>query len=300
MEPFSPVLSVPLLLCRQNPLAMSSISPSVTFNAQPNLPRAHANASNPHNPVVFFDVTIGGHNAGRIVMELFADVTPKTAENFRSFCTGEYRKTDVPLGYKGSPFHRSEDPADAQRNTRRTAEGSLARSTEAHMSLEADSQPAPTRTWSCPRLRPTSLSFRRLIHLSPALLAVCCSLCPFSLCAVPVVCRVIKDFMLQGGDFLKGDGTGSMSIYQGVPFKDESFQIKHTEAGLLSMANSGANTNGCQFFITCAKAEWLDNKHVVFGKVIDGMLTVRRIENVATGPNNKPKLPVIISQCGEL
>lgn len=85
---------------------MSSISPSVTFNAQPNLPRAHANASNPHNPVVFFDVSIGGHNAGRIVMELFADVTPKTAENFRQFCTGEYRKTDVPLGYKGSPFHR--------------------------------------------------------------------------------------------------------------------------------------------------------------------------------------------------
>lgn len=68
----------------------------------------------------------------------------------------------------------------------------------------------------------------------------------------------------------------------------------------LPQANSGPNTNGCQFFITCAKAEWLDNKHVVFGKVIDGMLTVRRIENVATGPNNKPKLPVLISQCGEL
>lgn len=61
-----------------------------------------------------------------------------------------------------------------------------------------------------------------------------------------------------------------------------------------------ADTNGCQWFITTAKAEWLDNKHVVFGKVIDGMLTVRRIENVQTGPNNKPKLPVIIAQCGEL
>jgi len=105
---------------------------------------------------VFFDVSIGGHNAGRIVMELFADVVPKTCENFREFCTGEYRKADVPLGYKGAPFH-----------------------------------------------------------------------------------RVIKDFMLQGGDFLKGDGTGSISIYQGVPFKDESFQLQHKEPGLLSMANSG-------------------------------------------------------------
>lgn len=150
-------------------------------------------------------------------------------------------------------------------------------------SAAAESQRAHAR-WTLFALPLTRCSLR----------SVCVLLC------FPPSLRVIKDFMLQGGDFLKGDGTGSMSIYQGVPFKDESFQIKHTEAGLLSMANSGANTNGCQFFITCAKAEWLDNKHVVFGKVIDGMLTVRRIENVATGPANKPKLPVIISQCGEL
>ncbi|KAJ1509951.1 cytochrome P450 monooxygenase 7 [Coelomomyces lativittatus] len=111
--------------------------------------------------------------------------------------------------------------------------------------------------------------------------------------------RIIKDFMIQGGDFIKGDGTGRWSIY-GDTFPDESFHHPHTEAGLLSMANSGPNTNGCQFFITCSKAEFLDGKHVVFGKVIDGLLTLRKIENVMTGPNNRPKLPVVITECGEM
>lgn len=106
--------------------------------------------------------------------------------------------------------------------------------------------------------------------------------------------------MIQGGDFLKGDGSGSMSIY-GDKFADENFTLKHTGPGLLSMANSGKNTNGCQFFITATKTDYLDNKHVVFGKLIDGdgLLTLRKIENVQTGPNNKPKLPVLITECGE-
>jgi peptidyl-prolyl isomerase H (cyclophilin H) len=179
-------------------------------------PKAHPNVKNASNPVCFFDISIGGHNAGRIVMELFADKCPKTAENFRQFCTGEFKKADAPLGYKGAPFH-----------------------------------------------------------------------------------RIIKDFMIQGGDFVKGDGLGSISIY-GTHFSDESFELKHVSAGLLSMANSGANTNGCQFFVTCNKCEWLDGKNVVFGQVIDGLLTVRKVENVATGLNNKPKLPVVITQCGQL
>ncbi|PNI52582.1 PPIH isoform 1 [Pan troglodytes] len=176
-------------------------------------------------------------------IELFADVVPKTAENFRQFCTGEfrrvllapvhgklerpcavtpslflfgYRKDGVPIGYKGSTFH-----------------------------------------------------------------------------------RVIKDFMIQGGDFVNGDGTGVASIYRG-PFADENFKLRHSAPGLLSMANSGPSTNGCQFFITCSKCDWLDGKHVVFGKIIDGLLVMRKIENVPTGPNNKPKLPVVISQCGEM
>ncbi|KAL8198588.1 UNVERIFIED_CONTAM: hypothetical protein K2H54_016986 [Gekko kuhli] len=173
-------------------------------------------ASNPNNPVVFFDITIGGQEVGRMKVELFADVVPKTAENFRQFCTGEFRKDGVPIGYKGSTFH-----------------------------------------------------------------------------------RVIKDFMIQGGDFVNGDGTGVASIYRG-PFADENFKLKHSAPGLLSMANSGPSTNGCQFFITCSKCDWLDGKHVVFGKIIDGLLVMRKIENVPTGPNNKPKLPVVIAQCGEM
>lgn len=177
----------------------------------------HARPTNPKNPVVFFDITIGNVPAGRIKMELFADVVPKTAENFRQFCTGEHRKQGQPLGYKDSVFH-----------------------------------------------------------------------------------RVIKDFMIQGGDFPKGDGSGCVSIY-GSSFDDENFTATHTGPGLLSSANSGPNTNGCQFFITCAKSEWLDGKHVVFGRVLgESLLVVRKIENVQTGANNRPKLVCKVVQCGEL
>ena len=169
--------------------------------------------------MVFFDITIGGLPAGRIKMELFKDVVPKTAENFRQFCTGEFSRGGHPVGYKNSPFH-----------------------------------------------------------------------------------RVIKEFMLQGGDFLKQDGTGRMSIY-GERFEDENFVLRHEGPGYLSMANSGPNTNGCQFFLTCTKCDWLDGKHVVFGKVLDpaSLMVLRKVENIQCDPkSNKPKLPVLIAQSGEL
>lgn len=172
------------------------------------------------NPVVFFDISIGGAPIGRIKMELFASKVPRTAENFRQFCTGQFKRNSVPQGYKGCCFH-----------------------------------------------------------------------------------RVISEFMIQGGDFVAGNGSGRMSIY-GPKFDDEPCDTKFsfTEPGLLAMANSGPNTNGCQFFITCGPCTWLDGKHVVFGKVIDGLKVVRAIEAVSTDPakNNKPKLECKITECGQL
>lgn len=167
----------------------------------------------------FFDVSIGGLPAGRIVFELQPELAPKTCENFRALCTGEKgigQKTGKPLHYKGIVFH-----------------------------------------------------------------------------------RVVKDFMIQSGDFSNSNGTGGESIYGGT-FDDEEFTLKHDKPFLLSMANRGKNTNGSQFFITTQPAPHLDNVHVVFGTVVSGHDLVRQIEQLPVDRNSRPLQDAVVANCGEL
>ena len=164
------------------------------------------------NPVVWFDLSVGQNPIGRLEIELFADVVPKTAENFRALCTGA---AGTRLTFANSIFH-----------------------------------------------------------------------------------RIIPGFMAQGGDITNQDGTGGTSIY-GKSFKDENFTVKHDRPALLSMANSGAHTNGSQFFITFKAAPHLNGRHVVFGRVTQGLRVLKIIEGVRTGKNDVPLQTVKVVACGQ-
>ncbi|XP_008055339.2 peptidyl-prolyl cis-trans isomerase A-like, partial [Carlito syrichta] len=109
--------------------------------------------------------------------------------------------------------------------------------------------------------------------------------------------RIIPGFMCQGGDFTRHNGTGGKFIY-GEKFDDENFILKHTGPGILSMANAGPDRNSSQFFI-CTKTEWLDGKHVVFGKVKEGMNVVQAMEGLGF-KNSKTSKKITIADCGQL
>ncbi|PRW56328.1 cyclophilin [Chlorella sorokiniana] len=110
--------------------------------------------------------------------------------------------------------------------------------------------------------------------------------------------RVIPQFMCQGGDFTRGNGTGGESIY-GEKFADEGFQLKHTGPGVLSMANAGPNTNGSQFFLCTVATPWLDGKHVVFGNVVEGLDVVKKVESYGS-QSGKTSQTITIADCGQL
>ncbi|KAG5723860.1 hypothetical protein E4T56_gene9834 [Termitomyces sp. T112] len=170
-------------------------------------------------PRTFFDFTVDNQPLGRVIFELFNDTAPKTAENFRTLCTGERGispSSQHPLYYKNSTIHRS-----------------------------------------------------------------------------------IQDFMIQGGDFTKFNGTGGESIY-GSSFVDEDLERPLDAEALLCMANKGSNTNNSQFFITLRECPHLNGKHVVFGRVIRGFDIVQKISTMPVDGKSRPLTPVVISNCGEL
>jgi len=175
--------------------------------------------SNELNPVVFITIKIADEAPFTFEIELFKNLVPKTAENFRALCTGEKGagKECLKLTYKGSPIH-----------------------------------------------------------------------------------KIIKDFLIEGGDIVNFDGTGGESIY-GPTFPDENFITKHIKRGILSMQNAGKNTNNSKFWILFKPANWLDDMNVVFGYVRRGQEYLNKFDNIECDENHIPKKKeILIVDCGEI
>ena len=233
------------------------------------------------NPVVFFDITIGGKPAGRIEMTLRADVVPITAENFRCLCTGE--KVGVFFLSVLSPGLGC------------VVAGSLLERCGKRQFIP----PSPARLDRVCRRSVLKRPCVRVVLFKPPnlLQGTGASGKPLHFKGSSFH-RVISNFMCQGGDFTRGNGTGGESIY-GAKFKDENFTLTHTGPGVLSMANAGPNTNGSQFFLCTVQTAWLDGKHCVFGNVTKGMEVVKAIEGVGS-QSGKTSAAVVIADCGQI
>ena len=169
------------------------------------------------NPRVFMDISVDGSLIGKLIIELYADKVPRTAENFRMLCTGEkgVGRSGAKLHYKDNKFH-----------------------------------------------------------------------------------KIIPGFLCQAGDFIANDGSQNESVY-GPKFEDENFSIAHDSRGIVSMANNGRNSNGGQFFITLRAAPWLNGKNVAFGKVVEGLDLLDKMEKAGTSSGCIRKVVRIIN-CGEI
>ncbi|KAJ0038010.1 hypothetical protein Pint_23766 [Pistacia integerrima] len=223
---------------------------------------------------VFFDISIGnpvGKLAGRIVIGLYGDDVPQTAENFRALCTGEKG-----FGYKGSTFHRVIKDFMIQGGD--FDKGNFF----GRWSLAIEIIMDPLHSY---------MNFFSTSIPALCLVGISCRPTPEEKSAplVPVHFNNVNSIQ----------GTGGKSIY-GRTFKDENFKLTHTGPGIVSMANAGPNTNGSQFFICTVKTPWLDQRHVVFGQVLEGMDIVKLIESQETDRGDRPSKKVVISDCGEL
>jgi len=225
----------------------------------------------------YFDINIGDTYIGKIIFQLFDEDVPKTCKNFRYLCSTGILNKNKP-SYQDTSFHRVIKDFMVQGGDITRGDGTGGYSIYGEQFDDEVPKTCKNFRYLCSR----GLNGKTKAEYEGSIFH-----------------RVIKDFMIQGGDITNGDGTGGHSIY-GKQFADENFNLTHNQPGMLSMANAGPNTNNSQFFITLKETPWLDNKHVVFGIVLSGFDIIKKIENIDTTNGDKPDLDVIINKCGLL